>query len=252
MRIFLTGATGYVGSAVARRLAREHDVLALVRSDASARAVTAIGVTPVHGDITQPETFADAEVMMHVAAMDGPQRVEIDRAAAQAMLGMKPRLFVYTSVMFVLGDVDGADEDTAPNPPAWIAERARTETMMRDAGACVIRPGMVYGGDAGGAVNELLRTNMIIGDGENRWPLVHRDDVAGLYALVIENDARGIFHAVDDEPKRVNELAPHATHIALEDARAELGAFADALCLDQVVRAPRSKALGWRPRAFAV
>jgi nucleoside-diphosphate-sugar epimerase len=96
-----------------------------------------------------------------------------------------------------------------------------------------------------------------VGDGENRWSLVHRSDLAVLYRLLVENRARGIFHATDGESPRVRELAAAASEaagaggdvrrVSLDDAREEMGPVADAICMDQVIVSPRSRQLGWVP-----
>ena len=96
------------------------------------------------------------------------------------------------------------------------------------------------------------------GSGQNRWPLVYQRDLADLYLrLATSTDASGVFHATDDSDERVidivDALAVHMTHrpdvrhIPIEEARAKHGPFADAITLDQVVRSPRSRALGWEP-----
>ena len=97
-----------------------------------------------------------------------------------------------------------------------------------------------------------------MGDGENRWPLVHREDVGRLYRWVAESRGRGIFHAVDGTALRVRDIAAAASRAAgrsgdtrgvpLSEARRMLGGFADALCLDQELTARRSRALGWTAR----
>jgi nucleoside-diphosphate-sugar epimerase len=157
--------------------------------------------------------------------------MDVDRIFVEAMA--RPTL-VYTSVLFVLGNVDDADE-SAPASGA----RAEHERMVLDAGGAVIRPGMIHGDDAW-----LFANPMVIGDGSNRWPLVHRDDAAELYRVVVEQRARGVFHAMT-EVRRARDVFPHVAGTPLEEARKELGGFADALALDQNVRAERSRALGW-------
>lgn len=221
MKIFLTGSTGYLGSAIAATLAH-HDVTTLLRAKG--------------GDLRDPETYRDAalaaDVIVHAAIESGPDRLEVDRVFLDAVAG--PAL-IYTSAMFVLGDVADGDESSPAQGP-----RAEHEEIVLRARGAVIRPGMIWGGDAW-----LFRHPMYIGEGENRWPLVHRDDVAELYRLVVESGVRGIFHAVT-EVRRAADVFP-GKGVALEDARRELGPFADALALDQNVKASRSRAIGWHP-----
>ncbi len=239
MKIFLTGATGYLGSAIAAALIRaRHDVTALVRSSTSAARVLSYGIHPHHGDLREPESYRDAalaaDAIVHAGVEGGVDRIDVDRIFVDAMAG--PAL-IYTSVLFVLGNVDDADETAPATSP-----RADHERIVLAHGGAVIRPGMIWGDDAW-----LFNHPVYIGDGDNRWPLVHRDDVAELYRLVAESGARGVFHAVA-EMRRARDVFPSIRGTPLEEVRKELGGFAEALALDQNVRAPRALALGWSPR----
>jgi nucleoside-diphosphate-sugar epimerase len=238
MKVFLTGATGFVGSAIAASLIRaRHDVTALVRSSTSAARVIGYGIHPHHGDLRQPEDYRDAalaaDVIIHAGVEGGAERIDVDRLFVDAVAG--PTL-IYTSVLFLLGNVDNGDETTPAHGP-----RAEHEQIVLAKGGAVIRPGMIWGEGAW-----LFDHPLYIDQGSNRWPLVHRDDVAELYRLVAENGARGIFHAVT-EVRRASEVFRTIQGTPLEEARKELGGFADALALDQNVSAPASLALGWRP-----
>src|SRR5439155_17358206 len=131
----------------------------------------------------------------------------------------------------------------------------------------VVRPGVVYGRGAG-MVGDLFRAAgnglvRVIGDGNNRWPLVYDRDLADLYArLAVREDASGIYHANDEGDERVNDLIsaikPHlrvnlaVRHVPIDEARHKMGSYADALALDQVVRSPRARALGWAPSLHSV
>lgn len=280
MRIFITGGAGYVGGAVTARLcAAGHEVLGLVRTEERAGRLTRLGAAPVYGDVRDPSSFInvvrDCDAAVHLAQAEGPDRADVDAAAVEAILGAagghaRLRAFVYTSVLFVLGDTGGtpAAEALATAPPPFAARRAGLERRVLEGGrgtlvCAVIRPGMVYGGGAGGSVSELFRgaaeegTATYVGRGENRWSLVHREDAAELYRLVLERRAAGYFHAADGLPLRVRDVAEAAARAAgaegrtrsreLGAARSELGSFADALCLDQVADASRARALGWAP-----
>ena len=110
------------------------------------------------------------------------------------------------------------------------------------------------------ATNGLVR---VVGDGNNHWPLVYDRDLADLYAkLAVNNDASGIYHANDEGDERVNDIVsaispylpvrPDVRHVPIKEARTKLGPFADALALDQIVRSPRARTLGWTPTLHSV
>jgi nucleoside-diphosphate-sugar epimerase len=290
MRIFLTGATGYVGSAILEALVRAgHDVTALVRTTDKAARVSARGAHPVLGDLAEPDSYrgaADAhDGYVHAAYDSTPGRgPDIDRAAIETLLsaaqrprtaGAAPvtRFVIYTSTLPVLGRApDPVDESAPVNPIALAAWRPAQEQVVLEAAGerlrtMVVRPGTVYGGGQGtvgdlfrAAANGLVR---VVGDGSNRWPLVYDRDLADLYArLVAREDASGIFHASDEGDERVNDIVtaitphmpvrPDVRYLPLEAARPRMGLQADALVLDQVVRGPRARSLGWTPSLRSV
>jgi nucleoside-diphosphate-sugar epimerase len=183
---------------------------------------------------------------------------------------------VYTSGLTVLGDTGGvmADEDTPPNPIPFSAWRpAFKNTVLATAGrqvrSIVIRPGWVYG-HGGGAVRLLVegaRQDGVarpVGDGRNHWPVVHIDDLAGLYVLAVEQAPAGtLLHAVGTPAAPVADIAAAASRAAagqgcvqpqpLAQARPQLGLRADALALDQHVSAGRAqRLLGWVPDSPSV
>jgi nucleoside-diphosphate-sugar epimerase len=232
----------------------------------------------VLGNLESPDEFSDVaascDAVIHLGSHQGPTRATVDRLAVESLLAAlnsahAPKAFIYTSVLFVLGNVKnmGATEETAPRPPEYARYKAEQEHLVLRSGSTkmsttVIRPGMVYGGGNGGAVSELFRSAVAeghatyIGDGANRWSLVHRDDLAALFQIVVEERIQGILHAIDGHPLSVHEIAQRAGFAAggergvravpLEEGRMFLGSFADALCLDQPAAAPRAVAHGWR------
>jgi nucleoside-diphosphate-sugar epimerase len=183
------------------------------------------------------------------------------------------RTFVYTSSVWILGNTSKpADEGTPVDPAAHVAWRAPHQQLVLDAGCnglrtIVVRPGIVYGG-ARGIVSDILKDALngmmrVIGPGKNRWPTVYARDLGDLYARLLESpDASGIYHANDETDERVNDIveaiADHATqrpeirHMPLPEARRKLGTYADALALDQRVRSPRARALGWSPSLSSI
>jgi nucleoside-diphosphate-sugar epimerase len=291
MRIFLTGATGYVGSAVLDALLRaEHDVTALVRDNEKAARVAARGAHPVIGNLADPESYraaADAQdgyvhTAYDAASGRGPA---IDRMALEVMLAAarRPRtaganspasrFIIYTSPAWVLGRTSEPATETAPlNPISHVSWRCEHEAFMVSGGTdsvrtIVVRPGVVYGSGSGlvgdlfkSAANGLVR---VVGDGNNHWPLVYDRDLADLYArLAASEAATGVYHANDEGDERVNDIVaaiapyvpvrPDVRHVPLEEARAKMGTLADALSLDQIVRSPRARALGWTPSLRSV
>jgi nucleoside-diphosphate-sugar epimerase len=281
MRIFLTGGSGYIGSAVLDAFVRAgHQVDALVRNSEKAGVVQARGGHPVLGDLGDPATYADASAaadgVVHTAFEYSPRGVKVDEAALAALLtpGTQPgRFVIYTSGIWVLGPCPAPADETAPlNPLELVAWRPAHEQRVLNAATAgirtiVIRPGVVYGGSRGmvgdifkDAANSLIR---VIGSGENHWPLVYDRDLADLYVRVATTQsASGVFHANDEGDERVNDLvaaiashaktSPSVRNVPLAEARQKMGPYADALALDQIVRSPRARALGWNPSLHSV
>lgn len=281
MRVFITGGTGYVGAAVLDALVRGgHQVDALVRNAEGAARVQARGAQPVFGDLMQPETWRDvaaaANGAVHTAAEGGVKARDLDALAIDTLIRLPAkdgRFFVYTSGIWVLGPAPSPVDETAPtNPIEIVAWRPAHETRVLEASragvrAIVVRPGVLYGGSRGivgdivkDAANSLVR---VVGNGENHWPLIYDRDLGELYArLVATPAAAGVYHATDDGAETVNELVaaicdhaptePSIRHVPLAEARKKLGPYADALALDQIVRSPRARALGWAPTLTSV
>jgi nucleoside-diphosphate-sugar epimerase len=287
MRIFLTGATGYIGSAVLDAMLRAgHDVTALVRDPEKAERVSLRGVTPVIGELSKPAPYValaeSADAIVHTAIEPSKRVQKVDRLAIDALLGAaksraaagKPAALVYTSGIWVLGDTQGqAAEDAPLKPAALVAWRPEHERLVLDAGAgtgvrtVVVRPAIVYGG-ARGIIGDLLKDALnglvrVVGDGRNHWPCIYDRDLADLYVRVAtHDDASGIYHANDEADERVDDIVeaiarhakmtPDVRHVPIEEARAKMGPYADALALDQIVRSPRAKGLGWSPTLHSV
>jgi nucleoside-diphosphate-sugar epimerase len=274
MRVFITGATGYIGRAVVQGCLRAGwRVSGLVRQRADAERLAALGVDPVEGSLEQPERYRDAaraaDAFVHAASDGTPNRSRLDRVTVDTLLDVaaeRPgRVVVYTSGIWVLGPAPAPVDETAPLDP--LPERLVLDASGRDLRTIVIRPGVVFGGGAGlvgdlfkDADNGLMR---IIGQGDNIWPLVYDRDLADFYVrLIAAPDASGVFHATDGSDETVRQMGEaivrHAgrpveiRHVPIEEARIKQGALADALALSQRVRSPRARALGWTPAIAGV
>jgi nucleoside-diphosphate-sugar epimerase len=291
MRIFLTGGTGYIGSAVLDALLRAgHNVTALVRDNQKAARVAGRGAHPVVGNLADPESYrtaADAQDGYILTAFDtspgkGPA---IDRIALDAIFAAakrprtagpkspETRFIIYTSGVWVLGRTPEPAAENAPlNPIQHVSWRPDHEDYVLKSATdrlrtIVVRPGVVYGRSAGlvgdlfkAASNGLVR---VVGDGNNHWPLIYDRDLADLYArLAAREDAAGVYHANDEGDERVNDIVsaispyvtfvPDVRHVPINEARAKMGTYAEALSLDQVIRSPRARALGWNPSLRSV
>ena len=281
MRIFLTGGTGYIGSAVLDAFVRAgHHVDALVRNSEKAAQVQERGGNPVLGDASDPKSYADAAAaadgVVLTAFEDSPRGVEVDETTIDTVLAgpaKAGRFIIYTSALWVLGTALTPADETAPlNPIELAAWRPAHESRVLSAATAgwrtvVIRPGVVYGADRGmvgdvlnDAANSLVR---VIGRGDNHWPLVYDRDLADLYVRTATNpDASGIYHANDEGDETVNDIVaaisehaktqPSVRHVPLAEAKKKMGAYAEALALDQIVRSPRARALGWTPSLRSV
>jgi nucleoside-diphosphate-sugar epimerase len=276
MQVFLTGASGYIGSAVAERLrAAGHQLTGLARSDAAAARLMDSGVTPVRGDFSDAQSVAAAAGRADgVISMATTYDPAIDGPAVDAILGAlagsnKP--FIYTSGIWAHGDTGGSvvDESSPPRPAELVKWRQAVEDRVlaaarRGIRTVVIRPAIVYGRGGGipaGFVDTARRQGaaQYVGTGENRWPFVHVDDLADLYALALEQAPPGtLLLGVSGPSYPVREVAAAASRGAgaagrttswpLAEARQKLGGYADALVLDQQASGKRARELlGWRP-----
>lgn len=279
MRVFVTGASGYVGQAIAGAFAQAgHEVTGLHHSPESGERVRDAGARPIRGDVGDPPGWLDMardhDVLIH-AAFDYEAPVETDLTAVDALRqlaqdAIEERHLIYTSGCWVLGETgeEPVDESASVDRPAEIVawRPSHEEQVLGSAdetlATSVVRPGMVYGGH-GGLVARLFESAdatgaaEYVGDGENRWSLVHRDDLGRLYVAIAEARAGGVFHGVDGMPVQVLGAAQAASHAAgaggevrgvpVERAREELGPVADAVALDQALVTSRAEEVGWTP-----
>jgi nucleoside-diphosphate-sugar epimerase len=278
-RVFVTGATGYLGSAIAARLARAgHEVTGLTRSADHARALEAIGVRPVQGDLAHADDWVgvlqNCDSAVHAAFDASTGASEQDHHALEAFrvaaLDGRLRRVLYTSGIWVTGPTDGeVVDETAPMRPLELVQwRAAHEEIALDlstheVATIVLRPGMVYGEGRGVlgawfAEAHQHKTVTYAGDGSQHWPMVHRDDVAEAYALALEDGEGGQRYLLADESRyTVKQLAEAAAAAAGATAKSmpdeevvkTLGLYGKALLSDaQVTSAKARRELGWVPR----
>ncbi len=278
MKIFLTGATGYIGSAVAEALqAAGHAVAGLARSAEAEQTLKLRSITPLTGDLKSAKSLRSGvqscDGVIHCGTTnDGHHDADAVGGMIETLEGThKP--FVYTSGVWVLGNTGDtpATEEAPVNPPYIVGWRPALESDVLAASSAgirtiVVRPGVVYGRGMGLAGIFVQTANekgaaYTIGDGHNRWSAVHVEDLADLYVRLIEHGAPGLYHAVDGAPVRMREVAEAASFGAGAGGKTaswtpvEAGdrfgaALVEALLLDQVVSGDKAKReLGWEPKA---
>jgi nucleoside-diphosphate-sugar epimerase len=282
MRVFVTGATGYVGGGVTRSLLRAgHQVVGLTRSLEGERSLRDLGAEPWPGTLADLATLVagarTADGVVH-AAFDGSWEdtsaaFDHERRVANLFLDElegsgKP--FVFTSGAGMLGDTGrlAVDEEVIPQPPPESAIRIDAESdVLAAAGrgirSIVIRPGLTYG--RGGSI---IPTTMIalarrfgpvtVGSGENAWSTVHIDSLSDLFRLALEQAQPGsLLHGASETEVTMREMAEAiarrrglgegVTAWPVAEARKELGMLAGFMSSDIRVRSDRARALGWQP-----
>jgi nucleoside-diphosphate-sugar epimerase len=280
MRIFVTGATGFIGSAVVKELINaRHSVIGLARTDAGAKSLAAAGAEVLRGDLEHLESLrsgaANSDGVIHTAFVHDfskfKENCEIDKRAIEALgsaLAGSDRPLLVTSGLALLAPGRTATEEDAPVPTSTSYPRASDVTAMSllagGVRASVVRLPQVHDRVKQGLVTYLINiarqkgVSAFVGDGLNRWAAVHVLDAARVYRLALEKGATGArYHAVAEEGVPAREIAEAIGRglklptVSLSAERAGehyggvLGLFAG---LDLVASsALTQKQLDWRP-----
>jgi nucleoside-diphosphate-sugar epimerase len=277
MRVFITGASGWIGSVLTRELVeRGHEVVGLARSEASAERVRALGGQPVRGSMDDHDLLlaeaCQSDAVAHLAFTLDFGAFEQTVANEVVLIGKMGDALEGTGTGFIAASgtpiIAGrtVDEGDVLDPDGPAGARAATADAVLALSARGIRSGLVrmprsvHGrGDRNGLIAALVATDRqmgvaaYVGDGANRWPAVHVGDAGRLFRLAVEGAPAGaVLHAVGEEgvPMRaVAEAIAERTGLPAGPVDpAPLGVFGDLIGIDQPASSARTRAsLGWEP-----
>ena len=281
MRVLVLGGSGSIGTAVVRELiARGHAVIGLARSEASGAKLAGLGAQPLAGDITLPGPWSASlpvlDAVIHAACDFDTDMGAIDRHLLDVLLpalGMQARRprFIYTGGCWLFGATGEvvATEDNAMNPLpafAWMVENLTRVLGSPSVDGIVIHPAMVHAGDGGvfrrfAADAAGRRAVRVVASEAIRWPLVHADDLAQLYALALERappkasyigaalDGVAVGRIAGAYARRFNTPDQTPEIVSTDAIAAELGEWARGYALDQQLSGAKARRdLGWQPR----
>jgi nucleoside-diphosphate-sugar epimerase len=277
MNVTLTGPTGFIGSHILAELQEHgHQVTALVRDDAQADRVAAIGAIPAVVDLydlpTVTNVFSIGDAAIHTASPGDATSKDLDSAVVDAVtdaFGGTGKPYLHISGDWIYGDNTDITEESPINAPAMVAWKEPIERRVLDAPGMrgvVVVSSVAYGDGGGGVPGVLLGSprdeagNLImLGTGQQHWSTVHVADLADFFRRALEDESAGGRYVIGDgsnstvaeltEAAAVAVGGPGAVAGSDDEARTRLGDyFAEVLLLDQGTEAEKARVeLDWQP-----
>lgn len=280
MRVFLTGATGFIGSRILKELLGSgHQVLGLTRSDAGARALEEAGASAHIGTLEDPDSLArgaaQVDAVIHTAfdhdfsrfAENCQKDYRVITAMADALVGSDRPLLITSSTG--IGNSKPGEPalesviDWSHALPRIAGEKAAAEALEKGVSVITVRLPQVHDELRQGIVSFVVEVakakgvSAYVGEGANRWPAVHVDDAARLYRLALErNEAGARYHGVAEEGvslRRIaetvgEELGVPIASVTAEEAPQQFGWFAPFMRMDMIASSEWTRdSLHWEP-----
>ena len=281
MRVFITGSTGYIGFSAAKRIrAAGHEVFGLTRSEQNAKLLKQNEIIPIIGSMQNVDSFintaANCDVVIHAAADYKNNTAQLDKSTVETFINSaksfgRIKKLIYTSGTWVYGSSNNhlLTEESKTNPIKIVNWRPEVDNLIVDTNyldGIVLRPGCVYGG-IGSMTNEFFNSALndnsisIIGNGNNRWPMIHVDDLAEAYLLAVENDNLGshIFNIVETKSASINEIISSVEillgseikkkYMSLQESIKLIGTYAEVLVINQLFDTTKAEViLNWEAK----
>ncbi len=279
MKVMVLGGSGSIGSGVVPHLLRAgHEVLALSRSQASDSRLRAMGAKTLRGSLTETGAWlphlAGADALIQLAASFDSQMAAADTVAMEAVMAHAARRYMPLRLLYTGGGwLYGATGnrvagDEAPQRPIapfnWMRINAQRLMAAPGLSVAVLHPASVYH-EEGGVFSRFLasaRSGQPMeywGNPGTRWPLIHRDDLARAYRMLLEQpELTGNFNAAAETGVPVRDIAAEAARRhghdgsyivrTLKHVLLKYGAWAEGPTLDLQMAADRLRSLGWEPR----
>jgi nucleoside-diphosphate-sugar epimerase len=282
MRVFVTGSTGFIGSALVPELiGAGHEVLGLTRSEEGAERLRKAGAAPHYGSLEDLESLkggaAQADAVIHLAFIHDFSKFldncATDRRAIETLgavlAGSGRPLIVTSGTGVVIGGEPGVPVTEDVKMTGNVNPRLASEetALAQDTRVIIMRLPQVHDTVKQGLVSYLVRVARekgvvaYVGEGKNRWPAAHVSDVARLYRLALEKGDAAVYHAVDEEGVPVKAICDvlgkglklPVISIAPEKAQEHFGWLGMFASLDLVASSTKTrKALGWEPKGVGM